>query len=87
MSAPPAGATLTPMSEDEAIGSRELFVDERGAALRATWHPEAGVVVLSLWREGQCLGTFRLGTADAARLSTLLTHAWVENLRLSLESS
>lgn len=41
-----------------------IFVDARGGdrALRVSWHPEAGggVVVLSLWRENVCAGTFRL---------------------------
>ena len=40
----------------------EMFPDTRGAerALRVSWHPEAGSVVLSLWREDRCVGTFRL---------------------------
>jgi len=39
-----------------------VFIDARGGdrALRATWHQEAGVVVLSLWRENVCAGSFRL---------------------------
>ena len=28
--------------------------------MRVTWHPEADVVVLSLWRENACVGTLRL---------------------------
>jgi hypothetical protein len=44
----------------------EVFLDARGQgrALRLTWHHEADVVVLSLWRERVCAGTFRLSTAD-----------------------
>lgn len=40
----------------------EVFLDTRGGsrALRVSWHSEAGVVVLSLWRAGTCVGTFRL---------------------------
>ncbi len=40
----------------------EVFLDARGngRALRLTWHHETDVVVLSLWREGVCAGTFRL---------------------------
>ena len=34
--------------------------------MRMTWHPEADVVVLSLWREGACVGTFRLPHAEVA---------------------
>ena len=39
-----------------------VFLDARGGdrALRATWHQEAGVVVLSLWRDNVCAGSFRL---------------------------
>ena len=44
----------------------EVFLDARGQgrALRLTWHHEADVVVLSLWRDRMCAGTFRLSTAD-----------------------
>lgn len=40
----------------------EVFLDARdgGRAARLTWHHEAGVVVLSLWRGGACTGTFQL---------------------------
>jgi hypothetical protein len=43
-----------------------VFIDARGGdrALRATWHHEAGVVVLSLWRENVCAGSFRLRTDE-----------------------
>jgi hypothetical protein len=46
----------------------EVFLDARGEgrALRLTWHHEADVVVLSLWRDRICAGTFRLSTADVA---------------------
>ncbi len=49
---------------DEARG--EMFLDARGPgrALRLTWHPEAEIVVLSLWRDGTCAGTFRLSRSD-----------------------
>ena len=67
------------------IGPAEIFVDERGAGLRATWHPEDGVVVMSMWRDGTCIGSFQLSSADTARLSSLLTQAWVDGLRHSLE--
>jgi hypothetical protein len=44
----------------------EVFLDARGQgrALRLTWHHEADVVVLSLWRDRFCAGTFRLSKAD-----------------------
>jgi hypothetical protein len=41
---------------------REVFLDARGngRALRLTWHHDADLVVLSLWRDSTCAGTFRL---------------------------
>lgn len=40
----------------------EVFLDDRGGdrALRVRWHPEADLVVLSLWSGSSCTGTFRL---------------------------
>jgi hypothetical protein len=44
----------------------EVFLDARGngRAMRLTWHHEADLVVLSLWRDGTCAGTFRLSKED-----------------------
>lgn len=53
----------------------EVFLDARGhgRAMRMTWHPEADVVVLSLWREATCVGTFRLPHAEVgAFIDTLV---------------
>jgi hypothetical protein len=47
---------------------RELFVDERGVGLRATWHLEHGFVNVSVWRDDACTETFHLSVTDAARL-------------------
>ena len=46
----------------------EVFLDARrnGRALRLTWHHQQDVVVLSLWRDDVCAGTFRLGADDVA---------------------
>jgi hypothetical protein len=51
---------VTPARRLPKTGS--VFLDARGGdrALRATWHHEAGVVVLSLWRDNVCAGSFRL---------------------------
>jgi hypothetical protein len=40
----------------------QVFLDPRSGdrVLRVTWHPESDLVVLSLWRRGTCVGTFRL---------------------------
>jgi hypothetical protein len=58
-----------------------VFVDSRGGdrALRVTWHPEAHLVVISLWRENVCAGSFRVRADDVpaliAALATGLAHA------------
>jgi hypothetical protein len=66
----------------------EVFVDDRGDArtLRVSWHTEAGVVVLSLWRGGTCAGTFRLGVQDVPAMIALLSQgldAAYDDARLS----
>ena len=42
--------------------SGEIVADARGGGrwMRVTWHPEADLVVLSLWRETGCVATLRL---------------------------
>ena len=60
---------------------RDLFLDERGAGLRVTWHPERDLVVLSVWQGDRCVGTFRMPVQDVPRLSGLLAAAlgdWVD---------
>jgi hypothetical protein len=52
-----------------------MFLDERGAALRVTWHPERDLVVLSVWQGDSCVGTFRMPVQDVPRLSGLLAAA------------
>ncbi len=43
-----------------------IFLDSRGSerALRVSWHHEAGIVVLSLWRDNVCSGSFRLAVDE-----------------------
>jgi hypothetical protein len=52
----------------------EVFLDARGdeRALRVSWHPEADTVVLSLWREDVCAGSFRLSVDDVPDLVEVL---------------
>jgi hypothetical protein len=52
----------------------EVFLDARGGAraLRVSWHHEDGLVVLSLWREGLCSGSFRLGVDEVPELIDVL---------------
>jgi len=54
--------------------SGSVFLDSRGGdrALRVSWHHEAGLVVLSLWRDNVCAGSFRLGVDDVPDLIALL---------------
>jgi len=54
---------------------RDVFLDERGAGLRVTWHPERDLVVLSVWQDDGCVGTFRMAVEDVPRLSELLAAA------------
>ena len=59
---------------------RDMFLDERGAGLRVTWHPERDLVVLSVWQGDSCVGTFRMSVQDVPRLAGLLAAAlgdWV----------
>lgn len=51
---------------------RELFVDARGSALRATWHEEQGMAVVSLWHGDTCVGSVRLDAGDSTRLAQFL---------------
>jgi len=51
------------------------FADSRGRSLKATWHAEAELVVLSLWESDRCVGTFQLPVADAPQLMVLLAEA------------
>ena len=48
----------------------EFFLDTRGDArsLRVRWHARDGLVLLSLWRGGECTGTFRLSVDEVPTL-------------------
>jgi hypothetical protein len=48
----------------------DAFPDARGADrwMRVTWHHEADVVVLSVWRSQTCIATMRVGRADVPAL-------------------
>jgi hypothetical protein len=54
--------------------SGEVFVDQRGGAraLRVSWHPEAATVVLSIWRDRECVASFRLAADDVPALVQVL---------------
>lgn len=52
----------------------EIYLDARSPsrALRVSWHSEAGLVVLSLWRDNVCAGTFRLAIEEVPDLIDVL---------------
>ena len=51
-----------------------VFLDPRGEdrSLRVSWHAESDVVVLSLWRDNVCAGTFRLAADEVPDLISFL---------------
>ena len=63
----PAGRPLP------AVGS--IFLDARGddRALRVSWHGEADLVVLSVWRDNVCVASFRLAVDEVPALIATLT--------------
>jgi len=40
--------------------------------MRVSWHPEHGVVVLSIWRGNTCVGTMQVDTAEVPHLVDVL---------------
>jgi hypothetical protein len=59
---------------------RDIVLDERGdgRALRVTWHHDAGIAVVSVWRQDQCVGTVRVAAADVPGLIAVLTEGLAE---------
>lgn len=52
---------------------REFITDGERSELRATWHDDAGYVVISLWRGDTCVATSHLTPKEAGRLATFIT--------------
>ncbi|KAA1421959.1 hypothetical protein F0U44_06790 [Nocardioides humilatus] len=54
-----------------------VFLDARGdqRALRVSWHDEADLMVVSIWRENVCAATFRLAADDVPDLIDSLVDA------------
>ena len=52
----------------------EVVVDARGGerALRVSWHPEHGLVVLSIWRGNTCVGTVQVDSTEVPHLVDVL---------------
>jgi hypothetical protein len=51
-----------------------IFLDARGSdrALRVSWHSEADLVVLSIWRDNVCTASFRLSIDEVPELIEML---------------
>ena len=51
-----------------------IFFDARGEdrALRVTWHHDVDLVVVSLWRDNACKGSFRLTVEEVPELIDML---------------
>ncbi len=51
-----------------------MFLDPRGddRALRVSWHQDAEVVVLSIWRDNVCAASFRLDIDEVPDLIAML---------------
>lgn len=58
-----------------------IYFDARGGdrALRVSWHHDADLVVVSLWRDNVCSGSFRLAVDEVPDL--------IEMLRRGLDAS
>jgi hypothetical protein len=58
-----------------------IFLDARGddRALRVSWHEDSGLVVLSLWRDNLCAGSFRLSIDEVPTLIELLRSGLVRS--------
>lgn len=52
----------------------EVVLDARGGdrALRVSWHPDHGVVVLSVWRGNTCVATMQVETTEVPHLVDVL---------------
>lgn len=58
----------------------DMFADPRGGDrwMRVTWHHEADVVVLSLWRSASCIATMRVERDDVPALIASLVGGLAE---------
>jgi hypothetical protein len=65
----------------EAVPSAEVFLDDRGSLLRVRWDDDAQQLEITVWRDSVCVVTHRLDHLDTARLSSMLTQAWIDGLR------
>jgi hypothetical protein len=59
---------------------RDIVLDRRGEgrALRVTWHHDASLVVVSVWRQDRCSGTVHVAAEDVPALIAVLTEGLAE---------
>jgi hypothetical protein len=57
---------------------RQYITDGDRSALRATWHSEAGYVVISMWHGDTCVATSHLTPREAGRLAGFITSGLAE---------
>jgi hypothetical protein len=80
---------LGEVAERQLSERRTLVADIRNDRryLRASWHPESGVVVFSHWHDGVCTATTPVALADIPKLVGLLVNALGEAATTSISTS
>jgi hypothetical protein len=71
----PAGPEITPVPRRPKVKRRRVLIGDarrNGRYLRATWHPEGRMFVLSTWTDEVCTGAVRVPVDQAADLVNLL---------------
>lgn len=63
--------------------TREFFPTSH-SDLRATWHPEADTLVLTLWSGNRCAGSAPLSPVDAGRLLSFIARCLAERVTAPL---
>jgi hypothetical protein len=71
-----AGAVVLPVRGDVFLDARDA-----GRAMRLSWHHEGELVVMSLWREHACVGTFQLTKDDVPALVESLVNGLAQGYR------
>lgn len=85
---------MTVLTAFPAHGDVLFDVRDEGRSLRIGWHPDAGIVVFSIWRNGSCVSSHQLDRTDVPQLISLLaaglavrpTPAWTAPTLVRFES-
>jgi hypothetical protein len=65
----------TPCMGQRSTKRHRVFIEDarrNGSYLRATWHPDRRIFVLSTWNDDVCTGAIRLPAAEAVELVGLI---------------